>query len=136
MAITTIEGYTPMITGRIALGADGSINWYQPNAAGGMLVFQPAGTVPQPPALSVAPAISGTPKNGQTLTVSNGTWLNTPTSYTYMWFRNGAVIGGATSQTYVLVGADINDMIVAQVTAINASGTGIGQSAAVGPVSS
>lgn len=45
MAITTIEGYTPMSTGRIALGTDGSIWRYQPNASGGMLQLQPPGTI-------------------------------------------------------------------------------------------
>lgn len=45
MAITTIEGYTPMSTGRIALGADGSIWRYQPNVAGGMLQLEPPGTI-------------------------------------------------------------------------------------------
>ena len=33
------------------------------------------------------PAVSGTPKVGSTLTVSNGTWTNSPTSYDYQWQR-------------------------------------------------
>lgn len=45
MAITTIEGYTPMSTGRIALGADGSIWRYQPNIPAGMLQLEPPGTI-------------------------------------------------------------------------------------------
>lgn len=45
MAITTIEGYTPMSTGRIALGADGSIWRYQPNIPAGMIQLEPPGTI-------------------------------------------------------------------------------------------
>ena len=45
MAITTIEGYTPMATGRIALGADGSIWSYQPNIPAGMIQLEPPGTI-------------------------------------------------------------------------------------------
>lgn len=131
MAITTIEGYPPMLTGRIALGGDGSIVGYQPP---NLLVYEPAGTVPQPPGLSVAPVISGTTQSGQTLTVSNGTWFNNPTAFTYKWFRAGSVISGATNQTYVLSNQDKGDMIVAQVTATNANGTAIAQSASVGPI--
>ena len=46
MAIITIEGYTPMSTGRIALGADGSIWRYQPNIPAGMIQLEPPGTIP------------------------------------------------------------------------------------------
>lgn len=137
MAITTIEGYVPLATGpTTAVGGDGSIWRYQPNIAAGMAQLEPAGTVPSPPVNTVLPVVSGTPKNGQTLTTSNGTWLNAPTSYTYVWLRNGLPISGATSQTYVAASADIGTMIVAQVTGVNANGTDVAQSAAIGPVSS
>ena len=38
-----------------------------------------------PPVNAVAPAISGTPQQGQMLTVSNGSWTNSPSSYGYQW---------------------------------------------------
>ena len=60
MAITTIEGYTPMSTGRIALGTDGSIWRYQPNVAGGMLQLEPPGTIaPMQAEETEAPNASG-----------------------------------------------------------------------------
>lgn len=37
------------------------------------------------PVNTVAPVISGSPLSGQLLTVSTGTWNNTPTGYTYQW---------------------------------------------------
>jgi hypothetical protein len=87
-----------------------------------------------PPVNTALPAITGTAKVGQTLTVSNGTWSNTPTSYTYVWFRGGVPISGATSATYAAVAADVGALITAQVTGVNANGTDVATSAAIGPV--
>ena len=39
------------------------------------------------PSNTTPPAVTGTPKVGQTLTVSNGTWTGSPTGYTYQWQR-------------------------------------------------
>lgn len=75
-----------------------------------------------PPVNTVAPAITGTPTVGQTLTVSNGTWTNSPTSFAYQWRRNGSDIAGATANTYALVSDDAGTMISCLVTATNADG--------------
>lgn len=80
------------------------------------------------PANTSAPTISGTPKAGSTLTASNGTWSNSPTSYTYQWRRcatDGTACGdivGATSKTYTLTTADVHHTIRVVVTAANADG--------------
>lgn len=89
---------------------------------------------PNTPANTVAPAITGTATVGQTLTVSNGTWTNSPTGYARQWTRDGADIAGATGATYTLVAGDSGKMIGARVTATNADGSGAAIAAAVGPV--
>ncbi len=94
------------------------------------------------PTNSVAPAITGTAREGQTLSTSNGTWANNPVSYTYQWKRAGVNISGATASTYVLVTADVGSVITVTVTATNtggsASSTSAGTSAviALAPVNS
>lgn len=79
------------------------------------------------PVNTTAPAISGTAKVGNTLTVSNGTWTNSPTSYTYQWQRCSSTtsctdIPNGVGQTYVVRQADGGLRLRAQVDAINADG--------------
>lgn len=87
--------------------------------AGGTMSGVMGGPVP---VNTVAPAISGTARVGQTLTTTNGTWDNAPSSYTYQWTRNGSNISGATSSTYLTVVADMGTLVRCVVTAINAGG--------------
>ncbi len=81
------------------------------------------------PANSSLPTISGTVRQGQTLTASAGVWTGSPTSYAYRWDRctaSGAIcadIGGATSSTYALVVADVGSTIRIIVTASNSYGS-------------
>lgn len=64
-----------------------------------------AGPPPAVPVNTVAPAVTGTPTVGSTLSLSNGTWTGSPTSYAYQWQEDIASvwtnISGATSNTYV-----------------------------------
>jgi hypothetical protein len=76
------------------------------------------------PVNSVAPVISGNLQFGQTLTTTDGTWSNTPTSYAYQWKRDGASIGGATASTRVLAELDAGADMTCEVTASNAGGAG------------
>jgi len=71
------------------------------------------------PVNSVAPAITGTATVGQTLSLSTGTWSNTPDAYARIWKRNGVVIAGATGATYVLQVADQGAVISGSVKATN-----------------
>jgi len=71
------------------------------------------------PVNSVAPAITGTATQGQTLSLSTGTWSNTPDAYARIWKRSGVVIAGATGATYVLVLADVGATISGTVVATN-----------------
>ncbi len=83
-------------------------------------VFPPAPANTTAPEITVTPA--GTPEQGDTLSVSNGTWSNAAT-YTYAWEEcdgsgnNCLPIPGATSGSYTLSAADIDDTIVCVVTA-------------------
>jgi hypothetical protein len=79
-----------------------------------------AGSVP---VNTVLPTISGTPQVGQTLTATNGTWTNSPTSFTYQWNRAGTAIGGATASTYVPVSADVGNTLTVSVVAANSGGS-------------
>lgn len=81
------------------------------------------------PANSVAPAITGTAQEGETLTVSNGTWSNTPDAFTYIWRRDGVVIPGAAAATYDLVTADVAALITASVKATNLGVSAVATSA-------
>jgi hypothetical protein len=71
-----------------------------------------------------APAISGSPIVGQTLTCSNGTWANGPLSYSRVWLRGGGEIGGATGTQHVVQSADRGAQLACRVTATNDVGTG------------
>ena len=75
------------------------------------------------------PVISGTPAPGQTLSASNGTWANTPTSYAYQWKRDGVAISGATGSTYAVQSADSGTTLTVTVTASNAGGSASATSA-------
>jgi hypothetical protein len=75
-----------------------------------------------PPVNTTVPALSGTGTVGQVLTVTNGNWTYTPTSYTYVWRRGATTIGGAAASTYTLVAADSGTTITCVVTARNPAG--------------
>lgn len=65
----------------------------------------------------VRPAITGTAKVGQTLTVSTGSWARaTGAQTTVTWYRDGARIKGVTDLAYVLTAADAGKAIQAKVT--------------------
>lgn len=81
------------------------------------------------PANTARPTISGTDKDGSTLTASTGSWSNSPTSFSYRWRRcaddgtSCSDISGATGKSYRLVSADVLHVIRVVVTASNSSGS-------------
>lgn len=72
---------------------------------------------PQFDGASGRPVVSGTHQDGQTLTCSTGTVLNSPTSYSYQWLKNNVAIGGATTNSYTIVTGDVGSTITCRVTA-------------------
>lgn len=92
--------------------------------------FGRAGLIALPTNTS-APTISGTITQGQTLTATTGSWVNSPTSYTYQWKRNGSNISGATNSTYVLTSNDFANEVTVTVTATNTVGSSNSTSNAV-----
>jgi hypothetical protein len=75
------------------------------------------------PYVTANPAITGTAEEGETLTVSTGTWAGDATiTYTYDWYANNVRISGATASTYELTAAEVGKRVTARVTATNASG--------------
>ena len=82
----------------------------------------------KPPVNTVAPEVSGTAKAGEakvgeTLECKRGTWLNTPTAYTYKWLREGATIESATGSTYAVRSVDQGYSLACSVTATNSAGS-------------
>jgi hypothetical protein len=95
-----------------------------------------------PPANSTVPLVTGTNRAGMTLTAStNGTWTNSPTSYSYQWMSSATSNGtytnvvGATSSTYDLDANDVGRYIKLEVIASNGSGpSSAALSTAGGPI--
>ena len=80
------------------------------------------------------PTITGTPTVGERLTAAPGSWTGNP-SYSYLWFRAGNPIAGATSRSYTLTGSDGGKHLRVQVTATNSAGSStLAYSDSVGPI--
>ena len=99
-----------------------------------------ASVLPLPPANTTAPTVSGATQQGQTLSTTNGSWSNGPTSFEYAWQdcdtagNNCTNISGATATTYTLAAGDVGHTIEAVVTATNAGGSTSAASAATAVV--
>jgi len=71
------------------------------------------------------PVVTGDVAVDDLLTTTNGTWTNSPISFTYRWLRDDVAISGATSQTYTIVSADEETEIKSEVKAVNAGGSSL-----------
>ncbi|HET9324714.1 MAG TPA: hypothetical protein VFO03_12615 [Gaiellaceae bacterium] len=93
------------------------------------------------PANTTPPTISGTARDGDTLTAGEGAWTGTdPITFTYQWQRcdanglNCANLAGATSGTYAVQTSDVNHRLRVGVTAKNTSGSDTAYSQPTAPV--
>jgi hypothetical protein len=101
-------------------------------------------TLPPPPAPAntVAPSISGTAQVGDTLTASNGSWTESPTSFAYQWEDCNTAgkactnVIGATASSYQLASSDAGHTLRVAVTASNEGGSNTAVSEASGVVAS
>jgi hypothetical protein len=82
------------------------------------------------PTNTTPPTISGTPRDGETLTAGEGTWTgDLPMTFAYQWQRcdaNGLNCGdlaGATARTYDVQTSDVGRRLRVRVTATNATGS-------------
>ena len=89
-----------------------------------------------PPANTVAPTVTGTAKQGQTLTATPGTWTGSPPiDYTYQWQScdssgTGCTdVDGETTMTYRIRTQDVGKTLRVQVTASNSAGSTTASSA-------
>ena len=85
---------------------------------------------PVAPVNTTPPSISGTARDGETLTANEGSWESTTAiTYTYQWQRcdvngaNCANIAGATGRTYLVQTPDVGNRLRVQVTARNTTGS-------------
>jgi len=79
---------------------------------------------PPAPVNTTPPDLSGKFRyEGETVTTDDGTWDNSPTSFTYQWYRDATPISGETLNEYILAAADVDKYISCEVTAINAGGS-------------
>jgi len=93
------------------------------------------------PGNTAVPTVSlSTPDQNVPETSTTGTWINSPTSYSYQWERCNASggeckeISGATSSTYTPVEADVEHTLLVKVTAKNEVGSNSASSAATSKV--
>jgi hypothetical protein len=102
-------------------------------------------TTPPPPSSApvntTAPTTSGTIRVSSVLTSSQGSWNNSPTSYSYQWQRcdssgaNCVNISGGTSSTFTLTCTDYKKTLKVAVKAINSSGNATATSNATAAIS-
>jgi len=86
----------------------------------------PPPTAPAAPVNTARPRFTGTPRTGQRLTCSQGTFTGAA-SFALAWLRNGTRV--ASGATYTLVAADAGKAIQCQVTATGPGGSVVAESA-------
>jgi hypothetical protein len=102
----------------IAYGGSEPVNGNWMEAWEAITATPPAPVNTTPPALSYKFRYEGEPVD-----TDDGTWDNSPTSFTYQWYRDATPISGETLSQYILTSADVDTDVSCEVTAINAGGS-------------
>jgi hypothetical protein len=94
--------------------------------------------VPEPPAATGAPAVTGAARRGSTLVVQPGSWSNAPSGYRFQWQRlvqsGWEDIDDATGRNYVATSGDLGRRLRANVIASNDDGSATAASTATAPI--
>lgn len=120
--VTTADAGATLRVRVLAVNADGAAAARSAPTA----VVQPSAA----PQNTGRPTISGEATVGETLTANEGTWTNSPTSFSYQWQQcdidriSCLPVVGATGKTYGIRAADVGFRLRVRVTATNANGSG------------
>src|SRR5262249_46290153 len=111
------------------------------NAAGNASTTSaPASVNPAAPVPTARPSISGTARDGETLTADPGTWSGSQATFAYQWVACASTgtsctdIPGATQKTYAVQPEDVGERLRVRVTATNGAGSVSNLSLATGAV--
>ena len=103
----------------LVLGGSEPVNGNWMEAWEAITAVPPAAPVnTSPPGLSYVFRYEGEPVD-----TDDGAWDNSPTSFTYQWYRDATPISGETLSQYILTSADADTEVTCQVTAINGGGS-------------
>jgi hypothetical protein len=120
------NGVSVLIASATGLASGSSTPYAVSASAGSMSLTSPTNTLV--PLINV---VTSSSKPGAKASCYPGTWSNASGSYTYSWWRDGALITGATSTSYTLQAADTGLGLACQVTASNTAGSTTATSASV-----
>jgi hypothetical protein len=130
-ASTTIDTVATGVDGSIMVGSSEGV------ASHGT---PPGTTLITAPVNTVLPVLSGTATQGQVLTMTTGTWTQSPDVYTYQWQQCDAAganctdILGAENAAYTLQAGDATKTVRGLVTAANLQAVGVTASSAASSV--
>jgi hypothetical protein len=76
------------------------------------------------PASLGAPALSGSPRQGEAVGCEPGDWKNSPTRFAYSWSLGGSPIAGENGASYTVRDGDLGGLLSCTVAGRNQAGTG------------
>ena len=129
-AVTAADDYRQLAVSVSASDSDGATTALSPGS-GVVLDANGYASQPEGPALisGSLPTISGTARQGDTLSAQSGSWAGGPLIYAYQWQRcdsyglGCAAIAGAAGDSYKLAGGDVASRLRVLVSASGPGGT-------------